>query len=343
TRASPSPAASTLMPSSTTSSSADHCSRAYSLSPSSCRIMLVFSFSLSPSHSHSFPDDDLHTNVLFDTQDILSPPPPIPRIPKHKLPWMIQAFSNGWSHFNPSYNITIIRPSTIDLYIAMPLPRRFWDSTTTHQQRANWVRLAILMEQGGFWIDASTILTGSLDPIIDRQQELSSEATYFLATVPHGRWITSWFAEYNTVFSNFACTDRYLDYLRKLYGDEGYDRIVQNINDPSYLKLTVASQRVLTHRLKEGGIQLPATEKAEDVPYLLLSASDYDDWIYAKNLLMNEMSLWKLLRVRKESLEMERLTQHPLVYKLRGPTRQALNEVLRNGTAIDATSVFINM
>ncbi|KAI8848397.1 hypothetical protein BC829DRAFT_443895 [Chytridium lagenaria] len=163
-----------------------------------------------------------------------------------------QAFSNGWSHFNPSYNITT-RPSTIDLYIAMPLPRR------------------------GFWIDASTILTGSLDPIIDRQQELSSEAfayhlDYFtldesipvyenvlFSTVPHGRWITSWFAEYNTVFSNFACTDRYLDYLRKLYGDEGVC---------------------------------------------------YDDWIYAKNLLMNEMSLEVLSS--EGDLEMERLTQHPL-------------------------------
>ncbi|KAJ3209133.1 hypothetical protein HDU67_006378 [Dinochytrium kinnereticum] len=223
--------------------------------------------------------------------------------PKSKIPEMIRAMTRGWAFHNPSYQVTILGPSTISKHIRMPLPPHFWDSSTTRQQRANWIRLAVLVEQGGFWIDASTILTGSLDTIRNRQKELKSEAfaynldwfslnksipvyeTYFLASVPQGKWLTAWFAEYNTVFSNFRCADEYLTYLQKLYGEEGYNRIAQNINDPSYLKLTIASQRVLSYGLLDGNVPLPDTERAESVPYRLLEASGYDDWVYARNLL----------------------------------------------------------
>ncbi|KAI8838371.1 hypothetical protein BC829DRAFT_40001 [Chytridium lagenaria] len=95
------------------------------------------------------------------------------------IPWMITAMMKGWSFHNPSYNITVICSSKVWDYLSTPLPHNFWDGAITRQQKANWVRLAILSEHGGFWIDASTIITGSLDYILDRQRHQQTEAFAF--------------------------------------------------------------------------------------------------------------------------------------------------------------------
>ncbi|KAJ3210928.1 Adenylate kinase 2, mitochondrial [Dinochytrium kinnereticum] len=248
------------------------------------------------------------------------------------VPWMIRSMMRGWKWFNPEYNVTLICSSEVWDHVHVPLPHNFWEEGITRQQKANWVRLAILMEHGGFWIDASTILTGSLDMILKRQRRLRTEAfafyldwftvhkdvpvyeTYFIATVPHGVWISAWFNEYNFVFANFGCQDEYLDYLRHLHGDEGYARITQNINDHSYLKLAIASQRVLTYR----NIVLPDRFEAAEMPYKLLERSGYDDWEYARNLL----------------LPIQRGDEVMLVYKMRSPTREAIDEILMNRTGM---------
>ncbi|KAJ3118642.1 hypothetical protein HDU96_010626 [Phlyctochytrium bullatum] len=292
-----------------------------------------------------------------------------------ELPWMIKGMTKGWQFFNPDYKITVLRPATVATHLRTPFPPHFWTDDTTRQQRANWIRLAVLMEKGGFWIDASTVLTGSLDGILERQKVKNTEAfayhldyftldkaipvyeTYFLATVPHGQWITAWFSEYNTVFTNFKCQDDYLVYLAKVYGDDGYQKIVQRINDPSYLKLTVASQRVLTH----AGIDpMPDTETAESVPYRLLEASNYDDWDYARNLLCHPEE--RKLKPKDEEVEKEKARakeegreydpekvtpgvqewtdEEILVYKMRGPTRQAIAELIESGTPVNPSSIF---
>ncbi|KAJ3095416.1 hypothetical protein HDU97_006930 [Phlyctochytrium planicorne] len=253
------------------------------------------------------------------------------------VPWMVKAMINGWRSLNPDYNITLILNSQVWDYVGIPPPHNFWHKRMNNKQRANWIRLAILRQYGGFWIDASTILTGSLDIILNRQQELGTEAfafyldwftlnktipvyeTYFLATVPNGQWISAWMTEYNMVFSNFWCGDAYLKHLVSLYGNRTFDAIAQRINDVSYLKLTVASQKVITLR----GIPLPDRVETTLVPYKTLQDSNYDDWLYAKNLL-EPVKDWKK-RSGQASV--------PLVFKLRTYTRDAIEEHLFNMTA----------
>ncbi|KAJ3098403.1 hypothetical protein HDU97_004031 [Phlyctochytrium planicorne] len=261
------------------------------------------------------------------------------------LPWIIDAMTRGWKYYNPDFEVTVMRSNNVHKYINVPLPKNFWNPSTTKQQKANWIRLNVLTAHGGFWIDASTVLTGGLHGILERQKRLKTEAfafyldwftlnpripvyeTYFIATIPQGQWIQSWFNEYYTVFSNFKCSDDYLEYLKKVNGLDGYESIVQNINDNSYLKLTVASQRVLTTKRKL--ITMPDTDRAEEIPYRLLEASGYEDWEYA-NSLMNA----------SEAIREQAGVPVSLVYKLRFPTRQALEGLLWNKTLVDERSIF---
>ncbi|KAJ3209131.1 hypothetical protein HDU67_006374 [Dinochytrium kinnereticum] len=273
------------------------------------------------------------------------------------LPWMISAMIRGWRHQNPSYTVVVLRPSKLSEHIHVPLPATFFSPTTTPQQRATWVRLAVLFKHGGIWVDASMIITGSLDALVQgggkeafafRLEAFSRDTvagpkmpvyeTYFVATVPGGSWIKAWFDEYSLVFDVFECSDRYLDYLKAVYGEEMYEKIIQKINDPSYLKLTVASQKVLVQRLANIGNttaddstgflahpSLPSSLSVEHPigPYNLLSISGYDDWAYARNLV-------------------ERDTEIPsLIYKLRRPTRKAVEELMNKGGAVvNPRSVF---
>jgi hypothetical protein len=47
------------------------------------------------------------------------------------------------------------------------------------QDQMAWVRLAILAQEGGIWMDASMIVTRSLNFIHEKQQEFQSEGLLF--------------------------------------------------------------------------------------------------------------------------------------------------------------------
>ncbi|KAI8838373.1 hypothetical protein BC829DRAFT_404556 [Chytridium lagenaria] len=217
------------------------------------------------------------------------------------LPWMITAMTRGWSHYNPTHILTILRPTTLRIHLRMPLPANFHSPTTTPQQRANWIRLAILTDTVEYGSTPSTVLTGPIEHLWNPQtQSFAFRLDAFgrnvlrLILSPRylmdvGRWITAWFNEYNT---------------------DGYARIIQTINDPAYLKLTVASQRVLMDMDEK---EFPESIEAEDSgrgAYAMLKEAGYEDWEYARRLLGQRV---KAVRG---------------VYKLRGPTRQAVEEMV---------------
>ncbi|KAI8854021.1 hypothetical protein BC829DRAFT_381090 [Chytridium lagenaria] len=113
---------------------------------------------------------------------------PFPSIPKHiwtyweskdgSIPPIITAMINGWRWYNPHYNITVITSKTISDYIRIPLPVNFYaDHMQSH--RSNWIRLAVLLEHGGFFLEPTTLVTQSLEPFHRRQQAQHSETFAF--------------------------------------------------------------------------------------------------------------------------------------------------------------------
>ncbi|KAJ3213892.1 hypothetical protein HDU67_002346 [Dinochytrium kinnereticum] len=252
-------------------------------------------------------------------------------------PELAQECIMGWKRYNPTFNITLITNQTVQKHILTPPPHNFAEMDVRF--KADWVRLAVLMERGGFWLDSSVILTGSLDEILARQHGNRSEAfgyflkrfttiptrpvfeSWFIATIPHGRWITAWFNEFNKVFSNFNMEDTYLDSLKRMYGLKTYRRILQRNKMPGYLKIHMASQKVL----EVDGVPVPYGEAAEKVPYRLLARLDWNGTVYAKALL-------------EPFADPEGV---PLVFKLREEERKALVELLSNPkTRISPKSIY---
>ncbi|KAJ3220208.1 hypothetical protein HDU67_005534 [Dinochytrium kinnereticum] len=279
---------------------------------------------------------------------IIRAPPPVPAIPNKiwtycddesgHLPTILASLIEGWRWHNPHYDVTVIFPNTIANYTQARIPVNFWaDHMKDH--RPHWIKLAVLLEHGGFWIDSTTMLTGSLDVFRKRQARKGTEAfafyldyytmrkelpvfeTYFIATIAKGYWITSWFAEYNLAFGNFHCNDDYINFLKMVHGEDGYSHIVQNMQWQTYLKLNIASQKVLTLE----GIPVPDGEEAEEGPYRILKECKYDDWDYARRLL----------------LPVPRGEKLPLVVVLRSHTIKALNDILKQRSTLPPkTSIF---
>ncbi|KAJ3099305.1 hypothetical protein HDU97_003279 [Phlyctochytrium planicorne] len=251
------------------------------------------------------------------------------------MPPFVEDCIEGWKRHNPDHTVVVLTALTVTTHIVTPLPPNFVGMDVRF--KSDWVRLAVLMEQGGIWMDASIIVTGSLNVIHEQQQGNRSEAfgfyltsftlnkevpvfeSWFIATVPYGKWVSAWFNEFNKVFTNFAMADTYLEYLQRIYGPETYQLILQNNFMPGYLKIHMASQKVLF----VDGIPVPCAEEAEKIPYRLLNQVGFDDRLYAEAL----VSPFKDKDV-------------PLLFKLRGGSRDAMIDLLTRNTRIAKSSIY---
>ena len=62
------------------------------------------------------------------------------------------------------YTINVINHDNVKSYVP-DLPECFYSLLPAHQ--ADFVRVSVLCERGGIWMDADTIVMGSLDPLFD--------------------------------------------------------------------------------------------------------------------------------------------------------------------------------
>ncbi|KAJ3100145.1 hypothetical protein HDU97_002477 [Phlyctochytrium planicorne] len=239
-------------------------------------------------------------------------------------PLFVRECIEGWRRYNPEYNITVISHDTISKYIKTPPPANL--NGMFNRFMADWVRLAVVSERGGIWMDASMILTGSMDYILRKQEKYHFESfgyflrvyttnftipvfeSWFFASAPQGAWVSAWFSEFNKIFANFNMEDKYLEYLESIYGQKGYERILQGNNMPEYLKIHMASQKVLTM----DNIKPPYAEEAEKTPYLIMDETGFDDWAAAEML----VKPWN-----------EKKHPIPWIFKLRGGVRSSMMEI----------------
>ncbi|KAJ3102739.1 hypothetical protein HDU96_009536 [Phlyctochytrium bullatum] len=255
----------------------------------------------------------------------------------------------GWKRFNPDYTITVITRDTIPQYINAPLPATFDNAIIPHQ--ADWVRLAVLAEHGGFWLDASLVLTRSLEELRVRQRKEAAEAagkaaefnltrtqafqyyisgfttdleapvmeSWFIASVPGGTYVTAMIKEFDFAMSQYKVNDGYVEHLRMVYGDEEYEKkIRQHNNMEHYLIIHLCSTKVVAM----DGVPPPMTEKAEDGPNRFLKENGWNDWESAAALRRNYTF------------------PTPLAVKLRGGFRDSLIRQLRDGEEVEKGSVY---
>jgi hypothetical protein len=201
-----------------------------------------------------------------------------------------------WSKHAPDYRVNIITLETVHQYTNKVIPKSIYSSNITVQAKSDWIRLAVILEHGGIWLDASVILTGTLAWIHKYQQKYSVENIFFylesstmnlsrphiesnvFASVPKSPFIKAWFSEFHSILSDYNMSDLYLADLMRKYGLTKYLEILQGNGNPSYLKIYVASRKVMIiDRLNPSAFFLPASRT-------IYKLTEETEWDYLKFL-----------------------------------------------------------
>ena len=234
------------------------------------------------------------------------------------IPEIVQKCIDTWKRTNPDYIIHIISKNNLELF----LPGN--DIFSSHhckdsmQRSSDFIRLNLLYLYGGFWIDASTILNGSLDYFLEIQQRTGCDflgyylsgfttrleypviESWFLVSVPESIIIKLWLQCFSKI-NKYEDLNTYIDWVKN---DQYVD--LQNINALIYLTIHVACQHMLQNFLTQEQIQTKIyLEKAEDGPLKYLADNEWD----SQKALMNvckDPSL-KTLVLKMRSMERREL------------------------------------
>lgn len=217
---------------------------------------------------------------------------------------------NSWKKHNPTYKIHIITEQNMKKYI--PFPITVWKHAKTHQQISDCIRIYILSERGGIWIDASVYLNKPLHWIHSYQYYENSEMIGYQIGNQSPPMIENWF------FAAIPKSNFLNDWKNKFYTMHDYDTISDYVDsikvnmdsipgDPHYLTMHMACLSIVskpnTYRL--------SLLSAEKGPYLLVNKAGWN-LLYLPILLMifkgSESPLIKYRRGERTIIEYLGLT-----------------------------------
>lgn len=111
-------------------------------------------------------------------------------------PHFIRQCLGNWRHFAPDHEVRSIHQGNIAEWLGADSITDFFTQLPPFRQ-ADWLRLQLLSKHGGIWIDASTLLTQSLDWVHTLQAERGSEYIGFyidrFTTRPDQPIVENWF------------------------------------------------------------------------------------------------------------------------------------------------------
>ena len=177
-----------------------------------------------------------------------------PDNPSKDIPRVVKLCMESWKKFNPDYEIVLLTKKNVKGYVTIP------DEIRTHphyndspQRFADLVRLYVLEEHGGIWIDASVLVKQSFDEwlfpkygefagyyigsyCIDKKIPVIEN--WFLAANKGSKFIKLWKQEFLKIV-DFKDIKSYLNSRKKM----GVN--FEKFRDPHYLAAYVAALKVI--------------------------------------------------------------------------------------------------
>jgi hypothetical protein len=248
------------------------------------------------------------------------------------MPLFVQKCLQNWYRMNPGYAIHILDAQTLTRFIDKKnIPEGL--EQITEQKKSDWLRLQLLHQYGGIWIDASTVLTQSLDWVLREQEKYHCDflgfyldkftsnpqcpvvESWFMAAPPQNRFIGALLNEFagNAIHSDGSI---YVNHLKNI---GIFDTVAQRIDGPDYLNIHLCIQRVL---------------QRSDACYslALLKAEDTAFWFHY-------LAHWNRVKLRAGLLLKKAPETSPAIVKLRGPDRRKLDDYFRAGICSDGSFV----
>ncbi|MDR2127470.1 MAG: capsular polysaccharide synthesis protein [Burkholderiaceae bacterium] len=241
-------------------------------------------------------------------------------------PLLVQKCVAVWRALHPDFQIHVLDAQTLGDFIAQAqIPQALRGAAASAQKKSDWLRLRLLSQYGGIWLDASIILTQRLDWMLRAQQQWQADCAGFylqrftsnpqfpvienwaMAAPPQSAFIMAAAREFEQhALPEGSASSGYTAHLRAL---GIYDALRQNIDDPEYLSMHLALQRVLQD---PGANYRLALWKAEDTAY----------WFHQR-------AGWNRARLKINLLLKKAPDAMPPLIKLRKPDRRKLDDYLR--------------
>lgn len=192
------------------------------------------------------------------------------------IPTTVSKCIASWRKHNPNYKIVILNSKNYIDYIGVDVTK--FKHADSKQRMADFIRLHVLEQNAGIWLDASVYLNQSLDWIHAYQKHDNSEAViyyldgfttdkrypvvenWFLSCIPNSKFIRDWKEEFMKV-NNFNTVDDYVNNVRKTTD-------LQKIPTTSYLTMHVAQQVVMQRQKQDSEKYRVSYIKAEDSAFL---------------------------------------------------------------------------
>lgn len=229
------------------------------------------------------------------------------------IPPIVQKCIESWRKQNPDFKVNVVFRSTLHEYLPnLQLDTLSWNDSPARE--SDIVRLNLLAQYGGYWCDASTLMTDPLDFNVLPQTQFIGYwlegfttnikypviESWFFATVPGGTFITAWrdaFMGLSDCESVDVCIERAML--------SGVD--LQNISKSlrNYLYIHVAAQYALQKVMAENEIKSTmAFFKAEDGPYKYLVDAKWDPKTAAESICADRSKkIYKLRSHERKEIE----------------------------------------
>ena len=195
-----------------------------------------------------------------------------------------------WSKFNPDYKIVMLNRANLAQYLPdEDLSVKPWEGYDyTPQRFSDMVRLHILRQEGGFWMDATIVCHASLDWIqqirrdtgcnfvgyyIDqftnenRRDTSPTLESWFFACTQGCEFVRDWCNEFRTIV-DYDTIDLYLDEVRKTTD-------FSTIPNATYLTIHVSAQKLMQNRKTKDDYGMVLL-RAEDTAFSYLNKNGWD-------------------------------------------------------------------
>ena len=211
-----------------------------------------------------------------------------------KIPSLIKYCIQTWIKSNPDYKIYFLTRQNYRNFIDIPSYITEHSNINDYEARfSDMIRIHLLYEYGGVWMDASIICKESLNDWLYWdiqsfgknffgyyiQQNITDDRypvieNWFMATTPKNNFILLWKNEFMEII-NFSSVNEYLQHRKSL----GVN--FQKIVSPNYMAMYVAVQKIL--QIDKYPTEKMYLKKAEEGPYKYISIND---WKSEKSLKM---------------------------------------------------------
>ena len=200
-----------------------------------------------------------------------------------KIPQTVELCIAGWKKFHPEYEIILLTKKNYKGYVTIPEEVREHQNFNDSSQRfSELLRLWVLAEHGGIWIDSNILLKGSMEEWLfpyyaeysgfyleghTKKKEFPVIQSWFIACNKGSPFIRKWKDEF-TRMAHFVTVEDYLESLRKM------GIYFQGIQSANELAIHISCQKVLQD--EHYPLESIYLQKAEDGPYHYLAAAKWN-------------------------------------------------------------------